>query len=71
MSRDQLERIVSGDLDNMPLAVAFAIEEDDNAPLAAAVADNRSRRQPATVFLGNALLPPTWFGQRWSGNYPD
>ena len=71
MSRDQLERIVSGDLDNMPLAVAFAIEEDDNAPLAAAVADNRSRRQPATVFLGNALLPPTWFGERWSGNYPD
>ena len=71
MSRDQLERIVSGDLDNMPLAVAFAIEEDDNAPLAAAVADNRSRRQPATVFLGNALLPHTWFGQRWSGNYPD
>ena len=76
MSRTQLERIASGDLDNLQIAVAFGqhafvIEEEGNAPLAAAVADNRSRGQPKTVFLGNALLPPTWFGERWSGNYPD
>jgi hypothetical protein len=81
MSRTQLERTASGDLDNLQIAVSFGqhefvIEEEGNAPLAAAVADNRSRGQPKTDFADNpkpdnALLPPTWFGERWSGNYPD
>ena len=71
MSRTQLERIASGDLDNMPIATAFAIEEEDNVQLAAAVADNRSRGQHAIVIQRNAPLTPTWIGERWSGNYPD
>jgi hypothetical protein len=67
MSRTQLERIASGDLDNMPIATAFAIEEEDNVQLAAAVADNRSRGQHAIVIQRNAPLTPTWIGERWSG----
>ena len=61
MSRTQLERIPA----------AFAVEEEDNVQLAAAVADNRSRGQHAIVIQRNAPLTPTWIGERWSGNYPD
>ena len=47
------------------------IDVEDNAPLAAAVADNRSRGQHAIMTQRNAPLAHAWFGDKWSGDYPD
>ena len=56
ISRACLERIASGHLDNMQILAEFA--------------KSRSRGQHAIEQEDDAPLAPTWFGERWSGNYP-
>ena len=66
--RARLAKIAAGDLDNVPIAAAFA--KSSKTPICA-FAKGRSRGQHANEQDDDALCGKNWFGKNWSRNYPE